>query len=171
MHTTDIAAYLSAARRDLWQALRQLPEEELERPLLSGERFHSIKDLVFHIAAVTDGWLHEDILRVPPVLEQYPTLLATDGGPVYAAFPLELLLDYWGAVEARKDAFVATLTPAEEARIVTVHDAPDEHYSVDGLLWHTMIHEMRHTAQICVLLRNAGVKPPSLDLLFYLPAA
>jgi DinB family len=42
---------------------------------------------------------------------------------------------------------------------------------VDGLLSHVMIHEMRHTAQICVLLRTQGIKPPSLDLLFYLPSA
>jgi uncharacterized damage-inducible protein DinB len=40
--------------------------------------------------------------------------------------------------------------------------------TLDGLLWHVMIHEMRHTAQLCVLLRSQGVKPPSLDLLFYL---
>jgi uncharacterized damage-inducible protein DinB len=34
-----------------------------------------------------------------------------------------------------------------------------------------MIHEVRHTAQIAVLLRMQGIKPPSLDLLFYLPSA
>jgi hypothetical protein len=27
---------------------------------------------------------------------------------------------------------------------------------------------VRHSAQMVVLLRNAGVRPPSLDLLFYL---
>ena len=34
-----------------------------------------------------------------------------------------------------------------------------------AVLWHIMIHEMRHTAQIAVLLRIQGIKPPSLDLL------
>jgi len=38
-------------------------------------------------------------------------------------------------------------------------------------LWHIMIHEIRHTAQIVVLLRTQGIRPPSLDLLFYLPGA
>jgi len=33
-----------------------------------------------------------------------------------------------------------------------------------------MIHEMRHTAQIAVLLRSQGIKPPWLDLLNYLPS-
>ncbi|MBK8057118.1 MAG: hypothetical protein IPK33_04285 [Gemmatimonadetes bacterium] len=37
-----------------------------------------------------------------------------------------------------------------------------------ALLSHVMIHEIRHTAQLCVLLRSQGVAPPSLDLLFYL---
>nr|WP_161571020.1 DinB family protein [Granulicella sibirica] len=48
---------------------------------------------------------------------------------------------------------------------------PAERYTVDGLLWHVMIHEMRHTAQIAVLLRPLGIKPPALDLLYYLPPA
>ncbi len=42
---------------------------------------------------------------------------------------------------------------------------------MDELLWHVMIHEMRHTAQIALLLRSQAIKPPSLDLLNYLPFA
>jgi len=37
---------------------------------------------------------------------------------------------------------------------VKLHDSLEERFTVDGLLWHVMIHEMRHTAQICVLLRT-----------------
>ena len=54
---------------------------------------------------------------------------------------------------------------------MTVHDSPTVRFTVDGLLWHIMIHEMRHTAQIAMLLRMLDIKPPSLDLLFYLPPA
>jgi uncharacterized damage-inducible protein DinB len=53
---------------------------------------------------------------------------------------------------------------------VIVHDSPEERFTVDGLLWHVMIHEMRHTAQIAVLLRTQDIKPPFLDLLNYLPS-
>jgi hypothetical protein len=67
--------------------------------------------------------------------------------------------------------YLATLTEDELKPIVTLHDSPQERYTVDGLLWHVMIHEMRHTAQIAVLLRTQGIKPPSLDLFFYLPSA
>jgi uncharacterized damage-inducible protein DinB len=73
-------------------------------------------------------------------------------------------------VRARRDPW-ATLTDDELKRIVIVHDAPEERYTVDGLLWHFMIHEMRHTAQIAVLLRTQGIEPPWLDLKNYLPFA
>jgi uncharacterized damage-inducible protein DinB len=58
---------------------------------------------------------------------------------------------YDDLVRARRD-LCATLTGDESKRIVIVHDAPEERYTVDSLLWHVMIHEMRHTAQIAGLL-------------------
>ena len=61
------------------------------------------------------------------------------------------MLDYWRDVEQLR-------------RVVAVHDSQDERYRVDGLLWHVMIHEMRHTAQIAMLLRMQGIAPPSLEL-------
>lgn len=161
--------YLMRARRDLWAALEAVPDAVLSKALLNGERFHSLKDLIFHIAVVEDAWLHEDILRQPPVLETFAELHNTTGGPEYASFALGTLLDYWRAVEQSTLAYLSTLTDQELSRVMSPHDAPQERYKVDGLLWHVLIHEMRHTAQIAVLLRTQGIKPPSLDLLFYLP--
>jgi uncharacterized damage-inducible protein DinB len=170
MNIHETYNYLVRARRDLWATLEAVPDEVLSRPLLDGARLHSIKDLVFHVAVVEDGWLHEDILRRQPVLNTIPALKDSDGGPIYAGFALTTLLDYWRVVEQSTLAYLAGLTDDELKRIVIVHDAPEERYTVDGLLWHVMIHEMRHTAQIAVLLRTQGIEPPSLDLLFYLPS-
>lgn len=50
-----------------------------------------------------------------------------------------------------------------------MEDSPEEHHKLDGLLQHVMLHGVRHTAQITALLRTQGIRPPSLDLLFYLP--
>lgn len=169
--TRDTYAYLMRARRDLWDTLEAQPDGVLSRPMLSGARFHCIKDLMFHIPSVEDGWLHEDILRAPPVLDRVPVLAETGGGPEYAGVRLSTLFEYWLAVEKSTLEYLNTLTDAELARVVTVHDAPDERYTVDGLLSHVMLHEIRHTAQICLLLRIQGITPPSLDLLFYLPRA
>ncbi|WP_102125252.1 DinB family protein [Deinococcus planocerae] len=167
MNIPETYAYLVRARRDLWAALEGVPDEVLSRPLLDGERFRCIKDLVAHTAAVEDGWIHYTILRDVPVEDVFPAIKAAGDGPVYAGFPLAELLDYWRAVEQSTLAYLSTLTDVELER--GVEDAPEEHFRLGGLLWHVMLHEVRHTAQIVALLRTQGIRPPSLDLLFYLP--
>jgi uncharacterized damage-inducible protein DinB len=171
MNIPEAYDYLVRARRDLWTRLKAVPDEVLSRPLLDGAQFHCIKDLVFHIPSVEDAWIHEDILREEPVRETMPAFKDSQGGPVFAAFALEALLDFWRRVEHSTLTYLPTLSDGDLKRIVTAHDAPDERFTVDSLLWHIMIHEIRHTAQIAVLLRTQGIKPPSLDLLFYLPSA
>jgi uncharacterized damage-inducible protein DinB len=171
MNVSEAYDYLVRARRDLWATLHKVPDEVLSRPLLDGKRMHCIKDLVFHTAVVEDCWLHEDILRERTVRETMLVFKDSPWGPHYAGFALETLLEYWLAVEKSTLAYLATLTDGELKRIVIVHDAPEERYTVDGLLWHVMIHEMRHTAQIAVLLRTQGIEPPWLDLKNYLPFA
>jgi uncharacterized damage-inducible protein DinB len=171
MNVPDTYDYLVRARRDLWATLEGTPDEVISRPLLNGARLHCIKDLMFHVAVVEDCWLHEDILRDDPVLKSIPVFKDASWEPVYAGFALETLLDYWRLVEKSTLAYITALTDDELKRIVIVHDAPEERYTVDGLLWHVMIHEMRHTAQIAVLLRTQGIEPPWLDLKNYLPFA
>jgi uncharacterized damage-inducible protein DinB len=63
MNIPETYDYLVRARRDLWAVLEGVPDEVLSRPLLGGSRLHCIKDLVAHVPAVEDFWLHEDILR------------------------------------------------------------------------------------------------------------
>jgi uncharacterized damage-inducible protein DinB len=74
-------------------------------------------------------------------------------------------------VEQSTRTYLATLTDDELKRVLIVRDSPEqERFTVDGLLWHVMIHEMRHRDKIAVLPRTQGIKPPPLDLLFYLPS-
>jgi uncharacterized damage-inducible protein DinB len=168
MNIPETYDYLVRTRRDLWAALEKVPDKVLSRPLAGEEWFPCLKDLVFHMAAVEDGWLNMDILREEPVLENFPTLRGAEKGAV-CGFRLETLLDYWRAVEKSTLAYITTLTDDELNRVTTPYDDPEQRVRVDGLLWHVVIHEMRHTAQIVVLLRTQGIKPPSLDLLWYLP--
>lgn len=169
MNIPEMYDYLVRARRDLWTALEGVPDDVLNAPLLNGDSFHSIKDLAFHIPSTEDGWLHYTIIQDKPVRHTMPALSDKEigNGPLKTEFPLETLLSYWRAVEQSTLAYFEKLTPEELNRIV--EDSPEEHFKLDGLLWHVMIHEMRHTAQICVLLRTQGIKPPALDLLWYLP--
>ena len=169
MNIPETYDYLVRARRDLWATLEGVPDEVLSRPLIGGPRFQCIKDLVIHIPDVEDGWIHYTILRDQPVQDTIPALKDIQDGPVCADIALPTLLDYWRAVEQSTLTYLAALTDDELQRMVD--DSPTERYRLDGLLWHVMIHEMRHTAQIAMLLRTQGIKPPSLDLLFYLPSA
>lgn len=159
--------YLTRARRDLWTTLESVPDDALSRQLIGGPRFQCIKDLVFHVAGCEDGWLHYTILGDGPIQNTMPVVRDIQEGPFCAGIPLGTLLDYWRAVEQSTLGYLATLTDDELDRLVD--DTPTERFRLDGILWHVMIHEMRHTAQIALLLRMQGIKPPSLDLLFYLP--
>jgi uncharacterized damage-inducible protein DinB len=161
--------YLFRTRRELWQLLEQLPDEVLSRALLPGNKFHCIKDLLFHIPDVEDGWINGDIRKIQMVQNALPVLRNSEGGPVYAGFSLDILLEYWHLVEQSTLAYLATLHDEDLSRVVPLEDWPEKRFTVDGLLWHVMIHEMRHTAQIAVLLRTQDIEPPSLDLLPYLP--
>ena len=171
MNIPETYDYLVRARRNLWTALQGVPDEVISRPLLDGEKFHCIKDLLFHVAATEDFWIREEILREQPLRETVPALKSTHGGPIFAGSALAMLLDYWRLVEQSTLAYLPSLNDNELKRIVAVHDRPGQRFTVDHLLWNVMFHEMRHTAQITVLLRTQHIKPPSLDLYYYLPVA
>ncbi len=158
--------YLMRARRDLWTTLEGVPDEVLSSPLIGGPRFQCVKDLIFHIAGVEDGWLHHTILRDEPVQVGTPVIKDIQEGPFCAEIPLGTLLDYWRAVEQSTLKYLAALTETELDRLVD--DSPTDRFRLDGILWHVMIHEMRHMAQIALLLRMQGIQPPGLDLFYYL---
>src|SRR5713226_8861533 len=122
MNIPETYDYLVRARRSLWTALQAVPDMVLSRPLLDGDKFHCIKDLVVHVAATEDFWIREEILREQPVRQTIPALKDTRGGAIFAGFALEMLLDYWRLVERSTLAYLPTLDDDELKRVVTVHD-------------------------------------------------
>jgi uncharacterized damage-inducible protein DinB len=169
MTVTDYYDYLVRARHDLWAFLETMSDDALAKKVLPGPRFECIKDLISHIMAVEDSWIHEDILRDQPVWETVPELENAQDGAFYSAMLLEMLLKYWRAVEASTLKFLEALNPAELERLVTDSGSKgDELFTVEGVLWHVMQHEVRHTAQIALLARQLGFSPPQLDLIRYL---
>jgi uncharacterized damage-inducible protein DinB len=159
-------AYLLWSREALWRALEGVSEEALERPLVR-KRLRSVKALLLHTAVVEDAWLHEDILRVPMVLARFPEVeraLAREG----EGLPRQALRAYQEAVGRATWAFLQGLV--DEERMVALHDAPEERYPLGDLLWHAFLHEVRHLAQVVLLLRLLGQEPPALDLYFFLKA-
>ena len=167
MNLPEMYSYLRHTRHQLWNALKEVPDEVLSRPLAGEDWFPCIKDLIFHVATVEDGWLNIDIFQREPVLEQFPILRDAEEGAA-CGFKLETLLEYGQAVEKRTLETLDTLTDKDLEQVVRPEDWRGLPFTVDGLLWHVMIHEMRHSAQIVVLLRQQGIEPPALDLLFFM---
>lgn len=171
MNPATLYSHLTRARRDLLGTLRATPDDVLRAPLLRGERFHSILDLLVHAAEVEDGWIHGDFQGLPMVQDHFPDIQAGASGPG-TALGLDAIAACWQAVEADTRAYLHALTAADLERTVTLDDWPEGHrqFTLSGLIWHVLLHEVRHTAQIAALLRTQGVRSPQLDLLFYLPA-
>ncbi|GGR99334.1 DinB family protein [Deinococcus sedimenti] len=171
MNPSTLYDHLTQARRDLLSTLRAAPDDMLRLSLLRGERFHSILDLLVHTAEVEDGWIHGDFQGLPMVQDRFPDIQAGAAGPD-TTLSVDAIAAYWQAVETDTRAYLGRLTDADLERTVTLDDWPEGHrqFTLSGLVWHVLLHEVRHTAQIATLLRTQGVKPPQLDLLFYLPA-
>ena len=93
-----------------------------------------------------------------------PIELQQDGA-FFADIPLETILSYWKGVEQSTLVFLETLPNVDLGTIVDT----ENNGTIEGILWHVMQHEVRHTAQIALLIRQQGFKPPALDLLWYLP--
>ena len=171
MNAREYYRYLAAAREQLWQFVRALPDEDLGRDLIGGgERFHNIKDLLLHITDVEDHWIHviargDGIKRsgdysydwVRPQAEQYD---------------LNWILSYSQEVTEKTQRFLDS-EPELERPVKLVQDDPaSATVTLDQLLWHVMTHEVRHTAQISLMVRQLGHTPPWLDYLrFARPAA
>jgi len=163
--------YLTHARRELWESLGAVPDETLSASVIPGTRFRSIKDLLFHVPAGEDWWLHENILEDRPMWEAFPGLGKLADSRLHADQPLSRLFDYWQQVEASSLDYLKCLTSEELGRTITFAVPRGEvSFIVGDALWHVMQHEVRHSAQIVLLLRLAGWTPPALDLDNYLLA-
>ena len=162
MNVHEYYAYLSAAREQLWNFLRALPEADLNRDLIpDGERFHNIKDLLLHVMDVEDHWVHA-IARGDGVNKD--GLYAHDWvKPRAEQYELGWIIAYGREVSARTRAFLDG-QPNLQRHVKLVQDDPaSDTVTLDQLMWHVMTHEVRHTAQITLMVRQLGHTPPWLD--------
>jgi uncharacterized damage-inducible protein DinB len=164
MNVREYYTYLSAAREQLWNYLRALPTADLDRDLIeSGDRFHSIKDLLLHITDVEDHWVHfiargEDLQSDGRFRHDWVK-------PQAAQYDLSWIIDYGRTVGQQTQAFLDA-GPDLNRSIKLVQDDPaSDTVTLDQLMWNVMTHEVRHTAQIALMVRQLGHTPPWLDYL------
>lgn len=164
MNVSEYYAYLSASREQLWNFVRALPAEDLNRDVIeTGERFHCIKDLLLHISDVEDHWIHS-IARNDGV--QKDGLYLHDWvSPNAAQYDLNWIIEYGQEVTRRTKAFLDSQPPLDQHIKLVQDDPASDTVTLDQLLWNVMTHEVRHTAQITLLIRQLGHTPPWLDYL------
>lgn len=162
MNVREYYTYLSAAREQLWNYLRALPAADLDRDLIeSGDRFHSIKDLLLHVTDVEDHWVH--FIARGENLQSDGRFRHDWVKPQAQQYDLAWIIEYGRAVSHSTLEFLNS-EPDLERSIKLVQDDPaSDTVSLDQLMWNVMTHEVRHTAQIALMVRQLGHTPPWLD--------
>jgi uncharacterized damage-inducible protein DinB len=142
--------------REKWRAWFLTHPEAMETPLQAGGRFPTVGKLIDHIFLVERRHLQR--LTGDTVVES--TGLTGNNAPP--------LFDYGASVRRELEQFAELIdeTDALEPRTFAVRDLTVV-MTPRKLLFHMLIHEIRHWAQIALAVRQAGIDPPGEHDLFY----
>ena len=142
--------------RDKWRAYFMAHPDAMEVEVQPGGRFATVGSLVDHIHLVERRHLQR--LMNEPV--DTKTGLSGHHAPP--------LFDYGASVRRELEQYVSDLDDyaADEPRTITVASG-DAVLTPRKLLFHCLVHETRHWAQIALSLRRAGLEPPGNHDLFY----
>ena len=141
--------------RDKWRTWFAQHPGAIDAPVQPGDRFGTVGKLVDHIFLVERRHLQR--LESQPVVEQ-TGLTGNNAGPLF---------DYGASVRRELEQYAADSSDdPEEPRTFEIRGAPIR-MSARKLLFHILLHETRHWAQIALAVRLAGFEPPGdHDLLF-----
>jgi uncharacterized damage-inducible protein DinB len=142
--------------RDKWRTWFAAHPEALEVEVQPGGRLSTVGTLVDHIFLVE----RRHVQRLNNVKPDDQTGLSGRHAPP--------LFDYGASVRRELEQFAAEIDPetADELRTFTVQSGTFQ-LSSRKLLFHCLLHEIRHWAQIALAVRRAGLEPPgNHDLLF-----
>jgi len=142
--------------RDKWRAYFMAHPDAMEVEVQPGGRFATVGSLVDHIFLVERRHLQR--LMNEPI--DTKTGLSGHHAPP--------LFDYGASVRRELEQYVSDLDDyaADEPRTITVA-AGDVVLTPRKLLFHCLLHETRHWAQVALSLRRAGLEPPGNHDLFY----
>jgi uncharacterized damage-inducible protein DinB len=142
--------------RDKWRSWFAAHPEALEIDVQPGGRLSTVGTLVDHIFLVERRHLQ----RLTSVKPDDQTGLSGRHAPP--------LFDYGASVRRELEQFVADIDPetVDDVRTFTVQSGTFQ-LSSRKLLFHCLLHEIRHWAQIALAIRRAGLEPPGNHDLFY----
>lgn len=142
--------------RGKWRRFFVEHDQALDIPLQPGGRFATVGKLVDHIFLVEQRHLQR--LRGEKLAE-HTGLTGSNVPPLF---------DYGASIRRELEQFIGDLDSdqANEVRTVQVREQ-DWPMTPRKLLFHILLHEIRHWAQIALAVRLAGVDPPGDHDLFF----
>jgi uncharacterized damage-inducible protein DinB len=148
-------SYWANAR--LFNVLSSLTPEQFVETRPGG--WGSIRNTLVHMMSAEGGWLERA------------------GGPKRGAalnpadFPsFASVASYWEAQESRLRTFLATLSDvdlAEPKEFTIPQLSLGGVLSIGEMLHHAVNHNIHHRAQVALLIRQLGVAPGNVDIMFY----
>jgi uncharacterized damage-inducible protein DinB len=154
--TFDELLRYSNGERDKWRGWFLEHAEAIEAPVQPGGRLPTAGKLIDHIFLVERRHLQR--LAGEPVVDR-TGLTGTNASPLF---------DYGASVRRELEKYVADLDEddADQTRTFNVRDQ-DWLMTPRKLLFHVLLHETRHWAQIAMAVRLAGFEPPGDHDLFF----
>jgi uncharacterized damage-inducible protein DinB len=143
--------------RDKWRLWFIAHPDAMDIEMQPGGRYPTVGSLIDHIFLVERRHLQR--LTSAP-LDTKTGLSGKHAPPLF---------DYGASVRRELEQFVSALDEdvADEPRTFTVQSGGDHVLTPRKLLYHILLHETRHWAQIALALRRAGLEPPGNHDLFY----
>jgi uncharacterized damage-inducible protein DinB len=146
----------TSAEREKWRGWFARHSAAIDAPLQPGGRFPSVGKLIDHIFLVEQRHLQ----RLMGTRVSEATGLTGSNAPP--------LFDYGASVRRELEQFAGDLDPdlADETR---TFDVRGQQWTLTPrkLLFHILLHETRHWAQIALAVRLAGFEPPGEHDLVY----
>lgn len=146
----------STEERDKWRAWLAAHPEAIDAAVQPGGRLPTVGRLIDHIFLVERRHLQR--LTGQPLSSQ-TGLTGNNAAPLF---------DYGASVRRELEQYVAELDDgvADQVRSFEVRDRQWP-MTPRKLLFHILVHEVRHWAQIALAVRLAGLEPPGDHDLFY----
>jgi uncharacterized damage-inducible protein DinB len=142
--------------RGKWRAYLVSTPQAIDAPLQPDARFSTVGKLIDHIFLVERRHLQR--LRQEPLSDR--TGLTGNNAPP--------LFDYGASVRRELEHYVEGLDEGVADQVRTF-DVRDQQWAMTPrkLLFHILVHEIRHWAQIALAVRLAGFEPPGDHDLFF----
>jgi uncharacterized damage-inducible protein DinB len=152
----DELLHYSGEERDKWRRWLVSHPDALEAPLQPGGGFPTVGKLIDHIFIVERRHLQ----RLHGLPLSTATGLTGNNAPP--------LFDYGASVRREMEQFIRDLGE-DEADEIRQFEVRDRLWPMTPrkLLFHILLHELRHWAQIALAVRLAGFEPPGNHDLFY----